>query len=351
MRSAFCIVEDRPKWEVSVKLLLLSLNAYAPDGAINLFYPTAGTTFLEWAAGLPSVRVRTERLRLSGWDVKPEAVLVLLDEGFDEVIWIDSDIVACRDPNGPFRGMPQGTFALTVDAAAAQRNGTAAARARSWGFEARRGLPFNPNLGVFRATSCHRRLLERWSELLAQDEYQACQQMEWKERPFHMMGDHDPLAALLCSVEFSEVPVRFLRRGADIIHFDGVYGYTTAARILHLLFEPPVFVHSMGPKPWSYRWNEAPSGLRDWFKERYFDISPYTAYAAKLGQEFGLHEAWMDPHFPLSRALRALGLGRPPLIGLPLAVLADVAQLVMSIPGARRATKTPSGPPFSSRLP
>lgn len=339
MNSTFCIVEDRPGWEPSVKLLLLSLNAHASGGAINLFYPPAGRAFLEWAEGFPRVRVRTQRLTLSGWDAKPEAALVLIDEGFDEVIWIDSDIVVCRDPNGPFRGLPRETVALTIDSAAAQRNGTAAGRARSWGLAAKRELPFNPNLAVFRATRCHRRLLERWSEMLARDEYQACQRMEWKERPFHMMGDHDPLAALLCSVEFSEVPVRFLRRGADIIHFDGVYGYPTAARILHLLFEPPAFAHSMGPKPWSYRWNEAPSGFRDWFEERYLDVSPYTAYAAKLGQECGLHETWMDPHYPLSRALRVLGLGRPPLIGLPLAVLADVARVVGSIPGATRTAK------------
>jgi len=328
MKSSFCIVEDRPAWEPSLKLLLLSLSAYASGGAINLFYPPAGRTFLGWAEGLPHVRVRTQRLRLSGWDVKPEAALVLIDEGFDEVIWIDSDIVACRDPNGPFRGLSPETFALTIDAEAAQRNGTAAARARSWGLEVRRELPFNPNLGVFRATRCHCQLLARWSEMLARDEYQACQRMEWKERPLHMMGDHDPLAALLCSAEFSEIPVQFLRRGADIIHFDGVYGYTSAARIQHFLFGPPVFVHSMGAKPWSHRWNEPPLGLRDWFKERYFDVSPYTAYAAKLGQEFGFHEGWMDPHYPFSRALRALGMGRPPLIGLPLAVLADIARLV-----------------------
>ncbi len=339
MKSTFCIVEDRPAWELALKLLVLSLNAHTPDGIISVFYPPAGRAFLDWAKGFPRVRVRTQKLKLSGWDVKPEAVLVLIDEGFDEVIWIDSDIVACRDPNGPFRGLPPETFALTIDSAAAQLNGTAAARARSWGLEVKRELPFNPNLGVFRATRCHRPLLERWSGMLARDEYQACQRMDWNARPFHMMGDHDPLAALLSSVDFSNVPVRFLRRGADIVHFDGVYGYPTAARILHFLFEPPAFVHSMGPKPWSHRWDDAPSGLRNWFEEQYLDVSPYTVYAAKLGQEFGLHEAWMEPHYPVSRAMRVLGLGRPPLVGLPLAVLADLIRVVRSIPVASHSAK------------
>jgi len=303
----------------------MSLNSFGSAGAINLFYPPAGQAFLEWAKGFPRVHVRTQKMMLSGWDVKPEAALILLDEGFDEVIWIDSDIVACRDPNDLFRGLSQETFATTIDTAAAQRNGTAAARARKWGLEVRRELPFNPNLGVFRVTKHHHRLLERWLELMRTDEYQACQHMEWNKRPFHMMGDHDPLAALLSSVEFPEVPLRFFRRGADIIHFDGVYGYTTAARVQHLLFGPPTFAHSMGPgKPWFYRWREAPPRPRDWFEELYFDLSPYTAHAARLGRDFDLHEAWMDPHYQLSRALRAMGLGRPPLIGLPLAVIADV---------------------------
>lgn len=341
MRSTFCIVEDRPGWELPVKLLVLSLNAYASDVAINLFCPTAGQAFLEWAEGFPRVSVRTDKLRLSGWDVKPEAALILLEEGFDEVIWLDSDIVACCDPYGPFRLLPVETFALTIDSAAAQRNGTAASRARSWGLDPKRELPFNPNLAVFRATSFHHRLLERWTELLSHDEYQACQQMAWYSRPFHMVGDHDPLAALLSS-EFSDVPVRFLPRGEVIVHYDGLFGYTTAERIRHLLFGPPVFAHSMGNKPWSYAWGEAHSGIRGWVREMYFDVSPYTVHAAKLGEEFDLHQPWMNPHHALSRALWGMGLGSPPLVGLPLAALADIARLLWSVPGVRQLTQDPS---------
>jgi len=262
--------------------------------------------------------------------VKPEAALALLCEGFEEVIWIDSDVIVCRDAIAPFRGLAKETFATTVDIPSAQRNGSGAARAQSWGFEVHRGLPFNPNLGVFRATSAHQRLLERWAELLASPDYVACQQMDWRARPFYMMGDHDPLAALLCSAEFSDVPVHFLRGGADVLHFCGVTGYPLAQRMRHLLFGPPAFVHSMGTKPWAHRWAEASPGLLGWFEDRYLDQSPYTLYAAQLGRHAGLHCDWMEPHSGFSRALRALGAGSPPLTGLPIAALADLSRLLTS---------------------
>lgn len=331
MSSTFCVVEDRRSFEQSLKLLLLSLTVHSPGVAINLFYPPAGPEFSQWARSHPEVRVWDSRPKGAGWDVKPEAALTLLREGFDEVIWIDSDIIVCRDAMAPFRGVPKDTFATTVDTPAAQRNGTAAGRARAWGFEVHRALPFNPNLGVFRATSSHQRLLERWAALVATPEYMVCAQMPWTERPFHMMGDHDPLAALLCS-EFSDVPVHFLRRGGeDILHFCDVTGYPLAARMRHLLFGPPAFVHSMGPKPWVYRWGTASPGLRGWLEERYLDLSPYTLYAVRLGRDAGLHCDWMEPHFGVSRALRALGAGYPPLVGLPIAVLADFGRLLASV--------------------
>jgi hypothetical protein len=333
MKSTVCIVEDRPNFEQSLKLLLLSLTVHSPGLTINLFYPPAGPEFFQWAEGHPHVRVQTWRPKGPGWDVKPEAALSLLGEGFEEVIWIDSDVIVCSDAVAPFRELTKETFATTVDIPAAQRNGTGADRARSWGFEVRRELTFNPNLGVFRATSGHQRLLERWAELLASPDYMACQQMEWNARPFHMMGDHDPLAALLCSAEFADVPVHFLRSGADVLHFCGVTGYPLAPRMRHLLFGPPTFVHSMGIKPWAHRWADASPGLLGWLEDKYLDLSPYTLYAARLGRDAGLHCEWMEPHSGVGRALRVLGAGSPPLTGLPIAVLADFSRLVTSVRG------------------
>lgn len=331
MKSTICIVEDRPTFEQSLKLLLLSLTVHSPGVAINLFYPPAGPEFFQWAEGYPHVRVQTWRPKGTGWDVKPEAALALLREGFDEVIWIDSDVIVCRDAVAPFCGLTKETFATTIDIPSSRRNGTAASRARSWGFEVRRELPFNLNSGVFRATSNHQRLLERWAKLLTSPDYVACQRMEWQARPFHLLGDQDILAALLCSTEFFDVPVHYLRSGADILHFCGVTGYPLTTRMHNLLFGLPAFVHSMGPKPWAHRWGGASRGLLGWFEDRYLDLSPYTLYAVRLGRRAGLHCDWMEPHSWFSRALRALGAGCAPLTGLPIAALADFFRLLTSV--------------------
>lgn len=331
MKSTFCIVEDRPGWDSSLKLLVLSLVAYKADREINLFYPPAGRDFVRWADGLPGVCVRTQRLKASGWDVKPEAALALMGEGFEEVIWIDSDIIVLRDPARHFSSLDERTLVVTIDTPAAQRNGTAASRARKWGFEVRRDLPHNLNTGVHRVTGAHRRLLERWSELISCEDYQRCQQMQWYDRSFHLMGDHDPLMALLCSAEFSDVAVQFIRRDKDIVHFDGVWGYTVAARLRHMIWGPPTFVHSMCAKPWSYPWETARPGLRDWFKDRYLDLSPYMLYAARLGRDVGYSPPWVNSHYALSGFFRALTMGSPPLAGLPLAALWDAARALRSL--------------------
>ncbi len=46
-----------------------------------------------------------------------------------------------------------------------------------------------------------------------------------------MQGDQDVLTALLTSTEFADIPLKMLRRGKDIVQFDGVWGYTTTERL------------------------------------------------------------------------------------------------------------------------
>ena len=74
--------------------------------------------------------------------------------------------------------------------------------------------------------------------------------MDWRQRPIHMQGDQDVLTALLTSTEFADIPLKMLRRGKDIVQFDGVWGYTTAERLRSLLGDGPTFIHCMGTKPW-----------------------------------------------------------------------------------------------------
>jgi len=328
LRSTICVAEDREICEPSLKLLLLSLNKYSPGTVINLFYPPAKGCFLSWINKRPQVRLQTSYLKSGyGWNVKPQAIMHLIDSGYDEVIWIDSDVIVRGNPIPMFARLRSDTVAATEDALGDARDDRNALRARLWGFPVGRVLPFGLNTGVLRVTKDHYSLMEQWWELLQSDGYQDVQKKEWRQRPTHMLGDQDVLTALLTSKEFSEIPIYVLRRGKQIIQFDGVWGYTVAERMINLLGDGPLFIHQFGHKPWSERWEHF-DDLRDYVKKTYLDLSPYTLAARQFRSELECDVEWMDPHYVPSKILRTLGMGQSTLVGLPLAVVLDLARIV-----------------------
>ena len=330
MKSTICLAEDREVCESSLRLLLLSLNVHCPERAICLFYPPAKDGFFTWINKFPQVHLQTDSLMNGyGWNVKPQAILHLVDQGFDEVLWMDSDIIVTRDITDIFRQLKNDVFVATEDALGDERDDRGALRARLWGFPVGRVLPFGLNTGVLRVTKCHYHLMERWWKLLQSNIYQDSQRKAWDQRPIHMLGDQDVLTALLTSNEFSEIPIHILRRGKHILQFNGVYGYSVAERTRNLLGDGPAFVHSFGGKPWSEKWRlESPISLREYIKRVYLDLSPYTLSAMRFRRNLGCDTEWMEPHYVPSRILRALGMGRPELVGLPIAALMDLARIV-----------------------
>ena len=260
--------------------------------------------------------------------------MYLLDVGYDEVIWVDSDIIVNRNLLPIFARLSNDTFVATEDALGDDRDDSNALRARLWGFPVGRIFPFGLNSGVLRVTKSHYGLVQRWWELLQSSAYQDSQRKQWRQRPAHMLGDQDVLAALLTSEEFSEIPVHILRRGRDILQFNGVYGYTVAERIRNLLTGRPTFIHSFAGKPWSERWSEPSANLTDYLKRVYLDLSPYTLLAMQFSPELDCDVEWMKPHYMFTKTLRAVGLGIPELVGFPIAVLMDFVRI------AKRTWKT-----------
>jgi hypothetical protein len=335
MKSTICIAEDRLVCEPALRLLLLSLDLHNPGKTISLFYPVASEEFLQWVRRFAQVRVQTDRLRHGfEWDVKPQAMMLLLEQGFDEAIWIDSDIVVTGDVSRVFGDLRSDCMVATEDGLGDDRNDQNALRTRLWGLPVGRVLPFGLNSGVLRITKHHHRLMERWWELLQSEDYRAVQRREWAERPLHMMGDQDVLTALLCSSEFSDLPLFILRRGKHILQFNGVYGYTVAERTRNLFGDGPIFIHSFAGKPWSHQWKSG--SLREYIKNVYLDLSPYTSEAREFKTEIGSNSEWIEPHYRLSRALRLLGLGRRELVGLPVAVLMDMIRAAKGQSGSTR---------------
>lgn len=340
MKSTICLAEDRKACEPSLKLLLLSLKLYCPELTVNLRYPAAENGFLSWVKGCPRVHLQTSPLiSAHGWNVKPSAILSLIDEGFDEVIWIDSDVIVTGNVTRIFSQLSNDIFAATEDALGDERDDRNALRARLWGFPVGRILPFGLNSGVLRVTRSHYDLMKRWCELLQSSPYQEFQKRPWRQRPVHMLGDQDVLTALLTSEEFSRIPLHILRRGKQILQFNGVYGYTVAERIGNLMGQCPAFVHSFGGKPWSEEWRPEPSnGLREYIKRVYLDLSPYTFSATKFKSELACDTEWMEPHYLLSRFLRAAGVGSRELVGLPIAAVMDLARVAKFLSRGARLT-------------
>jgi len=325
-----CIAEDRGSFGASIKLLLLSLAKFSPTYPIHLVFPPATHEFEAWLQRYGSVTfVRNAISSSSGVNIKPDVLLSLFDQGHDEAIWIDSDIIVTQDISPLFGRLDPNTLVITEEALSGRYYDYGGQRAQCWGLSVGRILPFAVNSGIIRATKAHRPLLQRWRELMQSSEYRDAHRLNWANRPWHMFTDQDVLTALLSSIEFSDVPIKTLRRGTDIIQYFGPLGYTVTERLANLLGRGPTFIHSQGPKPWDQNWEKPhrPKLNLD-LRKAYLDVSPYTVEALKYRAELSGDESrWMEPHLALSKVLRAAGLWKVPLVGLPLALLWDIYEI------------------------
>lgn len=324
-----CIAEDRPSFEISVKLLLLSLARHCGDLRVRLVCPNASGAFAAWIARFPQVELDAAGVAgAQGWNVKPEALLALLEAGHDEVVWIDSDIIVTRDFRADIAALDERALMATEEALWGNYSDAQAWRARCWGMSVGRELPFTVNTAVLRVTRHHIPLLQAWRTLLQSETYCSAQRLGPDQRPQHMFGDQDVLTALLTSREFADVDVAFFRRGPDIIQYFGLSGYTCAERLRQMVDGPPKFVHSQVFKPWvKFKAPRAIENMRDLVDTLYLDLSPYTLAARRYLQELAEPCPWMQPQSRAAAVLRAMGVWYAPLVGLPLAALADIVRI------------------------
>jgi len=347
-----CIAEDRLSCEPSVRLLLMSLHRHCGNQKIELFYPPADKTFRSWLEQFPAVNLNATPVPGAwGWNVKPQAILTLFARGYDDVLWIDSDILITRSFEKDFRGLPPTIMVLTEEALYGAHEDPNGLRARLWGLRVGRSLPFTANTAVLRATTIHINLLRRWISFLEDAEYREAQRKDWFERPAHLYGDQDVLTALLASEEYADVPVKFLRRGKNIIHFFGPCGYTVSERFYNVVYGMPPFIHSQVVKPWLKDDAGELTGWRQPFNSLYLQLSPYTISARKYRRRVS-DAGWMNATSLLGKVLRVCGFYYPPLTGLPLAIAADIFSLTKRI----FANKVPAmtadprnGPPLTPR--
>lgn len=326
-RPVVCVAENRTWCEPGIRLLIASIFHHSPNLTIELFYPVAPSSFVSWVAAYPNVKLNNYNLPepWRGWNIKPDAMLALLEDGYDDVIWVDTDIIVSKDLNEIYDGVDQNTIVVAEEALCSSHYDGDAMRAREWGLQVGRALPFQLNGGVIGFTRDHVPFIKRWREVLNSNDYLQAQKLPWNERPRHLMADQEVLTALLCCKDFSDIPIRFLFRGRDIIQYFGANCYTLNERLYNLLNGMPFFIHSQGHKAWM------PLPKQKSIKARilnlYQRLSPYV-FEARRYRHVLEDKAWLDPVSFSDRLLTVLSLGKPPFGGLPIALVNDAARYI-----------------------
>jgi hypothetical protein len=316
--------EDRPKAQIGLKLLLASLARHSP-GIPVCVASAHNEMFHGWARRFANVKLVHKPLGATSWDIKPTLLLRLLDEGHEEVVWIDADIIATGDI-GARLGRVKKDALLVTEEAEWPRPVSPTARTEAWKLAIGRAIRPTINSCVLRVTPAHRKLLVAWEEALASRFYLDAQRSPWYERPIGTLGDQDVLEALLGSEGFAHLTLEYLSRGAEIVQYMKSTGYLVRERIHNLMHGDPLLVHCQGgPKPWERRTASPPGTTLEVFDEYYqrvcLDTSPYALAARALALDVGEPLPWLEARTAPGKVMRQLSFGKSALTGLPQAAI------------------------------
>lgn len=249
-----------------------------------------------------------------------------MDQGINEVIWLDADVIMIRNPS-PLWEAPENVLIVAEDRARCYDVALGKEKAQVWGYEKKRNLETALNSAVLRITHQHRALIESWHAHLQKPLYRQAQReyQGFADRPRALYGDQEVLEALLIT-HFSDIPVRFVRYGPEIIHdHRHFYAYTARDRLRNALrIDRPYFVHCTGFHPWMVgpSFHQDPSG--EYFHES-TQLKPYVWYARRYAKQLEEPKEkldfWLHYRTPLGRLCQVLTLNNPHLQGLGLWIL------------------------------
>lgn len=300
-----------------------------------VYRPKPSDGFRGWlVAGFPRARL-VEELPAGAysWNCKPHVLLPALESGYDEAVWLDSDLIVTRNPDPLFDRLDRRTLVGTEEPPSQPHQGTAV-RTAGWGLPLGKQYPWTMNSCVLRVSAAHVPLLRYWKGLLVEPSYAAAQARPLAERPVHLMSDQDVLNAVIGSADYEDLPVTRLRIGRDVIHCGGAVGYSMTARLGALFRRTPTFLHAIAGKPWFVMAPEYRASHSRWFtfyRRLLQETSPYVQVARRLQAEVGVPCQWLDAGSVLGRILQTAGLGHHALLGLPLTLLATTAATVRQV--------------------
>jgi len=309
-----CTYEDRSSARPGLELLAVSLAHRCPGVALHVFVPAPDPDLRAWARRFEQVELFEAPPRWpTGWSVKPWLLLDRLEAGFREVLWLDTDVLVTGDLPRAWGGVPAERLVVAEETASWRDGPASPPRTRGFGLEVGRVLPRPLSSSVLRVTREHRPLLLHWCELLEGRAYRRAQARPLPERPPHLEGDQDALAALLGSTEHGSLPLHVLRPPRDIVHFcwDRYASFPLRHRLITLARGMPPLLHAYGRvKPWS-----AEHAAR-----RSAGLSPYDIAARPYRDALSAPASWMLPRTRDARRIDALLRGNPSLCDLPTAL-------------------------------
>jgi hypothetical protein len=325
-RMMACAYEDRPSAIVGLKLLLLSLRHHCPDMQVHVFHRLATDRLEGWVKRVAAVSLHSPPDGAAGgWDAKPALLLHLMEAGFTDILWLDSDLIFTADVRNRFGALTEDTLVATEERRDVTGNGSDA-RTRRLGLNVGRVFQRALCTCVLRVTSRHRSLLERWQESLERPDYRKSQNTPFDDRDWVLGGDQDMLSGLLGASEFAGLPVKQLRDGVDVAHCFLRSGYSVQDRLRNLRSGLPSLVHAQGPKPWELE------GVL------FAELSPYCAAARPYVDQLDEPAPWARPRRLTAQVLDKLAFGNPNLRDFPIAAW---DQLRASL---RRLMPTPAHP-------
>jgi hypothetical protein len=321
--------EDRAPL-TGLKLSMLSLARHSPNLKIIAFAPNAPAEFIDWSSRLSNVEIRRSRESIAGvgWNIKPSVILRLLDEGYDEVIWLDNDIIVCGDLEARLQSIDAESIVGTEEYYWSHRQGDPEFTT-GLGLTSARTFPATVNSGLLRFSKTHRPVVEHWAAVLASEEYRAVQHLSAAERPIHYWSDQITLTGLLGADLHADVSVVQLKRGVDIAQCFGASGFTIKER-LRAGKNLPLLVHAIGNKPWSR--GRTPKDQTSLFKKVtsylefvHLELTPYVAAAQEYRELLDEDASWMSASTLIGRAMCRLCPNQPVVRELPLSAV-DSAQ-------------------------
>lgn len=340
-QSVVCLHEDRLGHFPGVQFAIASLQHHSPELRIALSFPNSSPEADKWIEEQPNlVRIKLDRSTAKGWNIKPDLISMLLEQGYHQVVWLDADIIV----NGPILTEiiceDESLLVSTEEPYWGQEQGNEL-RTRAWGFASVRTLSATVNTGVIRVTQQHRQLIKDWQTLLAHPTYVEMQKLPDMQRPIHMIGDQEVLTALLGSKKYGSTRVRLLRRGVEIAQCFGAGGFRVSERLTNFLSgREPQLIHAMGPKPWT-RSATPPSifGSNGALKRRInslysylmLEASPYLVVANRLKRKDLAGSAWLKKFSSGGNFFTAIGFNNANLTGLPLALIDSSGKLAKRI--------------------